>query len=970
MTGEVSKREQLVGDETISGEATQPAASPPQGEELARGAEVGRYVILRRIGTGGMGIVYAAYDPELDRRLALKVLLPRSRKKASDGAARLLREAQAMAKLSHPNVIAVHDVGREGDRVFIAMEFVKGHTLGEWVAKSTGGWREVIKMFSQAGRGLAAAHEAGLVHRDFKPDNVLVGEDGRARVLDFGLARAQIDTTTGEHKVVPRSPTDPEVSIDRSFLNTNLTRSGATMGTPAYMAPEQHIGTAIEDAADQFSFCVALYEALYGKRPYEGKTLSALTFNVLQGKWIAPPRDAAAPRWLWEVIQRGLSTKANDRWPSVNVLLAELARDPQAVRRRWLLATVGLVGVVGIGLGTWQTGRSSNTLCRGSEQELAGVWDDDRRAQMHAAFEAADVVYAATTREAAETRLEQYADAWVAMHTEACQATHVHGTQSAAMLDLRMECLDRRRADLDAVAKVLVDADAGVVERAVQTVASLPPIDACADTHRLRAEVRGPEDPALAAEVDGIRRDLSTARAREGAGKIADALALAQGAEKRAKDSGYGPVHAEALHVLAKATVANGDYKGAEKPMLDAYWIAAAEKHEVEAANTAIELSYLIGYRNARKDEGMAWAEHARVAIKRANLGTVAQARLSESIGGNHFRAGEFDLAAERFQEALELLEESEEVDELDLANVVNSVGAASVKAARFEEAGRSFQRALDIRVRLQGPKHPAVARQLNNLGIVARNLGQPDQAIDYYERALDIREKTQGKEHPEVAQALVNLSIALQRKEELELAEEHLRRAVAIFEKFHGPDHPDTGTALSTLGSNLSEQEEYEDALEVYDRALGIALKQAPEHPETGLTVGAKANVLSLMKRYDEALVEAERGLQIVEGALGPDHPLTAETLHGYGVILSEAKRHDEARAKLERALELRIKSETPAYSVAGNQFALARTLWAFPDQRDRALALAREAEATLKKNDPETMLEPLGDWLDDHGG
>ncbi|HET6583005.1 MAG TPA: serine/threonine-protein kinase, partial [Nannocystaceae bacterium] len=228
---------------------------------LARGTTLGRYVVLERIGSGGMGVVYAAYDPQLDRKVALKLLHAREERDGdSGGRARVLREAQAMARLSHPNVVAVHDVGVVDDTLFVAMEFVEGVTLGHFIAAGSRRWNEVLDVFEPAGRGLAAAHAAGLVHRDFKPDNVMIGNDGRVRVMDFGLARAAAEITTESSEGSGGSIVELS-GVDR------LTRTGALVGTPAYMAPELLAGGNADARSDQFAFCVALHRALYGTAP-------------------------------------------------------------------------------------------------------------------------------------------------------------------------------------------------------------------------------------------------------------------------------------------------------------------------------------------------------------------------------------------------------------------------------------------------------------------------------------------------------------------------------------------------------------------------------------------------------------------------------------------------------------------------------------------------------------------------------
>jgi serine/threonine protein kinase len=248
-------------DSTLSAVGSEPtqAGEPPAAtsvaNSLARGAAVGRYVILSRLGGGGMGVVYAAYDPDLDRKVAIKLLRPgRRTDAASEGRARLMREAQAMARLDHPNVVGVLDVGTFEDQVFIAMELVDGLSLMHWMRQGHR-WRDVRERFIQAGRGLAAAHAAGIVHRDFKPDNVVIGKDGRARVLDFGLARAAKSEADTEETAGPDG--DVSVRSGSGSLERTLTQTGSLLGTPSYMSPEQWTSQPADAKSDQFSFCVA-----------------------------------------------------------------------------------------------------------------------------------------------------------------------------------------------------------------------------------------------------------------------------------------------------------------------------------------------------------------------------------------------------------------------------------------------------------------------------------------------------------------------------------------------------------------------------------------------------------------------------------------------------------------------------------------------------------------------------------------
>ena len=278
---------------------------------------IARFLVVDELGAGGMGRVYAAYDPELDRKVALKLV---HRRDSADSEARLQREAQAMARLSHPNVVTVYEVGSHAGQLFIAMELVAGENLAAWLAAATRPWQVVLAMFRAAGEGLAAAHDAGLVHRDFKPANVLVGADGRARVADFGLVHA--------------SEAVPERGAGAGGASKDLTWAGTVMGTPAYMAPEQLRGEATDARTDVFSFCLALWEALYGARPFTGATMEERQRAIERGLPDDPPRSSARDRWLRPLLRRGLAADPVRRWPDMRPLLAALARDPALERSR------------------------------------------------------------------------------------------------------------------------------------------------------------------------------------------------------------------------------------------------------------------------------------------------------------------------------------------------------------------------------------------------------------------------------------------------------------------------------------------------------------------------------------------------------------------------------------------------------------------------------------------------------------
>ncbi|MFV8749479.1 serine/threonine-protein kinase [Nannocystaceae bacterium ST9] len=304
----------------------------------------GRYEIRERIGEGAMGVVYVAFDPKLHRKLAVKFVTPR--RDSMRARERLLREAQAMARVNHPNVVSIYDVGEASGQVFIAMDYVGGGTLTKWLRQAPRGWREVVQMFVQAGRGLAAAHTAGLVHRDFKPDNVLVDEAGVARVTDFGLVVGLEESTRGD---TPKPPPRREQSGEQAqaregdtLADDTWTRTGVITGTLAYMAPEQSQGLTADHRSDQFSFCVALFEGLYGHRPSAGPAGAPTPSERRR----IGARRPDIPARIHAAIGRGLALAPSDRWPSMSALLDELERVRFNVSPRTLVALAGVLGLV------------------------------------------------------------------------------------------------------------------------------------------------------------------------------------------------------------------------------------------------------------------------------------------------------------------------------------------------------------------------------------------------------------------------------------------------------------------------------------------------------------------------------------------------------------------------------------------------------------------------------------------------
>src|SRR5215472_5457995 len=530
------------------------AAATTTSQSLERGTALGRYVVLNQLGSGGMGVVYAAFDPEMNRKVAIKLLRAdvAGKLSAEVARARLLREAQAMARLSHPNIVPVHAVGFFGSQVFIVMEYVEGQTLKRWLEEKRPSTKQIVATFLQAGRALAAAHAVQLIHRDFKLDNVLVAADGRVLVTDFGLARGAREAE-GSGPVPTSQPLlDTAMTPKEDVFGAMLTQTGSILGTPAYMAPEQLLGQRTDARVDQFSFCVALYEALYGERPFAGDRLDELVREVTAGKVRDPPKSSRVPNWLRQILLKGLKTNAAERYPSMDALLADLEKDPAIARRRWLYVA-GVAAVIAIPLiGYRQIKHQQSLLCKGAEKELAGIWNDKTSAGISRAFMATGKPFAQTAAANVGKALDRYSKDWVTMFTQACEATRLRGTQSEELLDLRMECLSRRRAGFQALIEIFANADGKVVERSVDAAQALASLEGCADVAALKAPVRPPADPTVRAKVDELRRKLATANAMHAAGKFREGVTLATQIASEAKALQYRPLEAEAFDQLAR----------------------------------------------------------------------------------------------------------------------------------------------------------------------------------------------------------------------------------------------------------------------------------------------------------------------------------------------------------------------------------------------------------------------------------
>jgi serine/threonine protein kinase/tetratricopeptide (TPR) repeat protein len=779
------------------------ASSSSPEAALARGTTLGRFVVLGLVGRGAMGEVYGAYDPELDRKVAIKLVRARGGAAIdrAESRTRLMREAQATAKVSHPNVVVVYDAGTFEDRVFIAMEFIEGHTLRYWLQARPRTWPEILEIFAAAGRGLAAAHEKELVHRDFKPDNVMVGGDGQVRVMDFGLARmvvaarettqtgAEVRPTARTRTPVPDDDDDLESTRDlgttqvtgasgdlgatqvpagfdlnATALRRELTQTGKALGTPAYMSPEQFRSEAADARSDQFSFCVALYEAVYGERPFAGRTLDQLTENVVGGRLQPPPADTKVPVWLRRVLERGLRVSPAERFPTMAALVAELVSNPAVANRMGFAA--------------------------GAAAKLAGVWEapvaghsvfTPEKSEMQRAFVATGKVYAAAAFAGASAVLDRFAQRWAELYVDVCEATHVRGEQSAEVLDLRMACLMEGLDDLKALCRQFREPTAEVVENAVNAANALGTLERCQDVKLLRAVVRPPEDAATRAAVEQLRTRLVDLRALQRVGRFADGVAAAAAVVEEARQVGYGPILAEVLLVQASLQHEIGQSDAALVTFEDAVWTAELARHDEIAAQAASGLTFITGYVRGRFEVAEVWSRHAETLLRRMGG--------HDQLWGWHF----------------------------------NNRGTVREQQGRLAEAIADTRLSLAAKERALGPESPDVGSGVGNLANQLAGMGDLAGALEASQRGLDILVASLGPDHPRTAISFFNHGEFLCRVGRFAEAREAATRALAVIERETDPSSGMAAYPLLTIGLAHLGTGRLEEAVLVLERATAM---------------------------------------------------------------------------------------------------------------------------------------------------
>ena len=883
---------------------------------------IAQYHVLRQIGGGGMGLVFAAWDPALDRVIAIKVL----RDPWAGSGDALRREAIALARLRHPNVVSVFEVGEHNGQLYLAMEYVEGETLRAWARR----WHAdpkrdiatLLQVFLQAVDGLAAAHAAGLVHRDVKPENVMIDEHGRVRLMDFGLARSERTAQT-----VP--------DLAGASPSGTTTDSRGLVGTPAYMAPEQFAGGTPDPAVDQFALVACMYETLYGRRARPERMEAAA---IVADAAIEVPRDRRVPRRLQAIVQRGLAIDPRARWPTMTALATELRRLQQPRWIRWATAGAIAIAVAGI-VGGVALARRADATCTGSEAQLAGVWDATRAASL-----AAGDAYAEGFAEDAMQRLVADLDAyrldWIDAHHETCAAAQHRREISQEQMDLRMACLDERRARLGALVDVVMRRDAETLAHAADAVAELPAIAACSDASYVGRQ--GYRDATMDPRVV-----LADAQRATGALEDARANASAALADAELRDDAVAIAHAGLAKGRAQQALLESHE--AHATLVAAYEHARRQHLDDLAVAIAIELVGIAGADLSRFDEGLWWLRIAE--LDGTDLGdTQLAARRDQAAAAVLEGVGRSDEALARATRAHEQLRDAG-ADAAAIASAALQVGRLHLLTGDTDRGAAQLADAAADLAEALGPEHPGNAKAERALSEAARLRGDVDTAMRHAERALALTEAALGRDHIALAPELESLANTHNQAGRRDEALAAIDRALSLARP--RPLHDGVRAGLYTLQAYVLDDFDAPRALAARELALARARAAfGDQHRITVQCLAALGEALSAVGRTAEGVEKIGVALAIGESVLGVDHPDIAGLHASFALVYERDGKHERALehhlARLELLERLHGRDAFPLASANNNvcvgMLRLQRAAAAIPHCR-RALEIAEAA-------------------------
>ena len=922
-----------------------------------RGVRLGRYLVLDVIGAGGMGVVLSAYDHQLDRKVALKLVrLVASARERAELEPRLMREARAVAQLSHPNVVMVHDVGTFDGLPFMAMELIDGLTLRRWLEVKGRTTREVLDALAQAGRGLQAAHAAGLVHRDFKPENVLVETaTSRVRVTDFGLARSSM--RTGSTPIAePSLPTVRATPFSEGDpTQPDVTRASAVVGTPAYMAPEQWTAAAIDARADQFSFCAVLFEALTGERPF------ATAGQFVAPLWPKSPRFSISGR-LKHAIERGLALDPQKRFDSMQPLLQALEWRP----RRLLVPAVaaGVVLVSAAGLVGWFAARPPT--CGQTSLPVEQVWSAPRRASIQQRLlqlagpdptpqGLADVD---ATMRALDSAIGSFSAGWSAQALDSCRATLVRRDEPELTHAARQSCLRRQLESLDALVEQLIGADAAVAIRAREMALQLPRPMLCAE---LQALLSVPAAPASArVEVEAAQRAFARAQVSLLSGSWAAGAEQAKTITATARALGYRPLLAQAEWLEGWFGLRLGRLDDAEKRWQQALADAVAVKDDATAARAATELAWVIASERGTFAEAHSMADLAAALVARGGNDPDLAGKLENNLGAIAQEENDYAAAASHYQRALQLRLQIFGEQHPETLKVMANLALNLTRQGRHADAVAQLQKVLALQRAALGPRHPMIATTLVNLADSLEQTEGFQPALERYREALELRRATLGDRHPLTITTHSDLGRALERALLFDEARAEHQLAIELAEAAFGGDSLQATLALEGLARHHTRRGQHAEALSLWSKILDADRRRdGGAGPETTSARRERALAQIDAGQQPAGVAELEATLAQVETRDGASHANTVALLLDLGRQRVMQRQPALARPLLERALTAATLDGWAPAALAEIEFLLAQAVWNEPRERDAALQLAARAQAHYQAAVPSPALE-----------
>ena len=859
--------------------------------QLRPGARVGRYRISEVLGQGGMGRVYRAHDPVLDRDIALKLLLHRSEPR---DLARLQREAMAMAQLSHPNVLPVYDIEDHQGQPVIVMELVRGQTVQQWLGAGPRRRTTILSVFICAGWGLHAAHDAGLVHRDFKPSNIMLGDDGRVRVMDFGLARPH-----GSPERIPSAP------ASLALIDHDVTETHAIIGTRAYMSPEQRRGATLRPATDQYSFCVALWEALTGARP---------SVRSDDDSSLEQPPTTRLPRAVRAALLRGLDVDPRRRFESMEPLLQILERSARAPRRiAWAVGASTLVGstaAVALAGAPSLPSEPESTPCSTPTDRLADLWDDAVRDRTRTAVLATGASHAPATWERIASRLDDYAMRWADGSHRTCLALQIPTPGSRPALEARAQCLDSRARILAALVTVIEQADAAQLGEAIQAAQVLPDLEACQDPPHPADAYAASSTRAANPAVDRAHERLAQLRAQQELKQFEPTIEPLRALLEQTESFGYDPLTVEVRIALGRA-LAETDPDQA-LPLLERAYFDATTLHLHRAAFDAAQyLAGALGISSvrdtdqARYEQALQWAQHMKALADRRDDSEL-RSRYAVTLGYVHRRSKEYQDARAAFERALQLDLERYPARSLPVANTASALAGVLTTLSEHRLAQQYFEHALGIFETELGPQHPTLVSHLKHLGVLYQTMGSMDRARAMLGRSLAIEESTNGPHTLQIASIVDGLGVIEFYDNHFAEAREHFQRAHDIREQALGADHYSLVDSLNNLAAIDFMLKDSTRGFERLQRARTIIeSRYGPEHPDIASILTNLAGHHALAGDLEAAAQAFRQALEIDEANLGPDAKDVIRNLVNLADLQSRRGEHEEARILIGRALD-----------------------------------------------------------------